>query len=1215
LKRFLIPVLLVVLAAQPFVAWADEAVVPTINASLATVDVHVGSGQQFGSLQAAIDSIPGGLSSNYRILVHPGTYLTDALLTGKNTGSGAVISIENAEQTKPLFVGSETRGGGTWSALPGYTDIYYTSGGGVLAVTDKNDRLVKVASVDELGRTNGGWYSDGNSVYVRLYDLANANSRNVELITKDYGLRVSGVPNVLIKGLRFEHYAQAGVWFDNSGSSSVRSVWTEDTGSRGPDDAGILFIGSPSSSAINVVATSVLGSGIRLSSSNGVQLYNNTFHRDTVGVDLVGSSGVTMMNNVYGVAFEAPVRIDAASRSGLQSTRNTYWNPSGMVGEVNGTAYGTVADLGIAAGGESASELANPRYRSTTSAKSSEVSTLLSTITSLDQNLFGGAGWSANTNAANLGWDQSYLADAYLKLYRATRDTRWLQKIVVQSDAVWANATENAASPGAGPDGYLGWSTSRYSVALAKPSTISSTGGSIRMVNSSGGVLTPPNQDYRIYGPGNGDSIPSKKVEVRFTSGDHYELWDVTSGSACHFYCSSSVANYPSGSSNVTIDDPNLESMSAYDIRFQIAGPPPPAVGDIYRIELVAKKELEYPNLDARLVAPMIDFAAEVRHDPSIQQISANGGTLLSKANDYINKTATHIFPKWEPYYRYLPNTPGNFGIPGGVYTYPSDPQYVLPSNTYPMNMQADIGRLWVYMCEATGQLSYCDHARTIAQFISSRFDVRTSSDGSEFYYWDYWEPAGAWDTWATVIPEDVNHGGLVADFVMAMRELGQGFSDTDLVRMRNTFTKQLWNPVTKQIYWYFDRTTPLSYGASIYWFHDWLDLPGAESVAQLTYDIYTTTSGYNTVTGVVYQMMADAALKMSRQSGAENYRVRSGSSAIRTGNNHGYDQDYDGRVRSALGTFDRGAFSFIPLERLSGSNRYNTAIAISKDQYPQGTNANAVVLVRGDVFADGLSGAPLASQENAPILLTKSGQLLPEVLDEIKRVLPSGGKIFVLGGTAAISDTVVAPLTAAGYQVERLSGVDRYETATVVAARLNQVTEAFIASGTSFPDPLAASAVAANRKAAILLSKKTSLPSSTKNFLQGRTWSNLHLVGGTAALDGNVETAVAAYGSTDRIWGSNRYATATALAKNFFATTDSVTFSTGTNFPDSLVAGPHAGSGQVAGPIILVQPTAVPKEVSSYLGQYAAQIMSGFIYGGAAAVSDSVKAQLESLL
>ena len=57
---------------------------------------------------------------------------------------------------------------------------------------------------------------------------------------------------------------------------------------------------------------------------------------------------------------------------------------------------------------------------------------------------------------------------------------------------------------------------------------------------------------------------------------------------------------------------------------------------------------------------------------------------------------------------------------------------------------------------------------------------------------------------------------------------------------------------------------------------------------------------------------------------------------------------------------------------RLEGPTRYATAVAVSQEQFLVPGSADAVVLARGDDFADALAGAPLAHHLHGPLLLTR---------------------------------------------------------------------------------------------------------------------------------------------------------------------------------------------------------------------------------------------------
>ncbi|MDQ1431010.1 MAG: hypothetical protein QOF40_1612, partial [Actinomycetota bacterium] len=149
------------------------------------------------------------------------------------------------------------------------------------------------------------------------------------------------------------------------------------------------------------------------------------------------------------------------------------------------------------------------------------------------------------------------------------------------------------------------------------------------------------------------------------------------------------------------------------------------------------------------------------------------------------------------------------------------------------------------------------------------------------------------------------------------------------------------------------------------------------------------------------------------------------------------------------------------PASRLAGPNRIATAIAASEDIYSDAGSASAVVLSRSDSYADALAGTPLATANAGPLLLTGRDQLDPETEQEIKHVLPPGGVVFLLGGTAAISADVSTHLDSMGYSVVRLAGVDRYGTAVAVADEIGSPDTLLLATGTDFRDGLVAGAAA----------------------------------------------------------------------------------------------------------------------------------------------------------
>jgi len=282
---------------------------------------------------------------------------------------------------------------------------------------------------------------------------------------------------------------------------------------------------------------------------------------------------------------------------------------------------------------------------------------------------------------------------------------------------------------------------------------------------------------------------------------------------------------------------------------------------------------------------------------------------------------------------------------------------------------------------------------------------------------------------------------------------------------------------------------------------------------------------------------------------------------------------------------------------RVAGTDRLATAVAVSQNSFPAG-NAGAVVLARGDDYPDALVGGPLAAAKNAPLLLTEGSTLPAATATELKRVLPAGGTVYVLGGTSAVPVSVATQLTGFGYKVVRYFGANRYATAVAVAKALGSPTTVLLATGTNFPDALAAGPAAAHVHGAILLTDGSAVPTETATYLAGAHVT--YAVGGPAA---------AAAPSATAILGSDRYATAAAVATKFFPTSAVVGVATGASFPDALAGG--AQLALMGGPLLLSSLGSVPASTSSYLNADHSVLTNVYVYGGTAVLGTTVVGQL----
>lgn len=288
-------------------------------------------------------------------------------------------------------------------------------------------------------------------------------------------------------------------------------------------------------------------------------------------------------------------------------------------------------------------------------------------------------------------------------------------------------------------------------------------------------------------------------------------------------------------------------------------------------------------------------------------------------------------------------------------------------------------------------------------------------------------------------------------------------------------------------------------------------------------------------------------------------------------------------------------------LTRLSGIDRFQTAVSISKEGWPSGSSS--IVLARGDSFPDALAGATLAAAFDAPILLTDSTALPISTQNEIIRL--QSKHVFILGGIGAVSSNIEDSLKAFGCSVTRLGGNDRYETAASIASYLNRNNllksdKSVIAYGENFPDALAISSWAARNGIPILLSDTNSLPASTSQALIDLQVSSTIIVGGSGVITPNVESQLP---NPTRYGGSDRYDTAMKITSGLYTSTPKMFVATGEDFPDAL-----AGSALAAktGSAIVLVDRSIPLPVANFLADKVGSINEVLVLGGTGVVLDT---------
>jgi putative cell wall-binding protein len=267
-------------------------------------------------------------------------------------------------------------------------------------------------------------------------------------------------------------------------------------------------------------------------------------------------------------------------------------------------------------------------------------------------------------------------------------------------------------------------------------------------------------------------------------------------------------------------------------------------------------------------------------------------------------------------------------------------------------------------------------------------------------------------------------------------------------------------------------------------------------------------------------------------------------------------------------------------VERLSGTDRFETAAAVSL-YYASGVPV--VFIASGEGFADALAAGPAAAGMGGPILLVTGTSVPAATHSALSRLQPD--RIIVVGGESVVSKAVATTLGEYAPKVDRIGGVDRYDTSRKIAALAfgeSGTKAAYIASGLTFADAVSAGAAAAHRGAPVILvnGANGAIDAETRSAIVDLGATDLHVVGGTLVVHPGIETSLAAIpGATVlRHAGDDRYATSRLVNADAIADSEVAFLASGLNYPDALAGAAYAGS--MDAPLFLIPGGCVPAEV-----------------------------------
>ncbi|MDH4140635.1 MAG: cell wall-binding repeat-containing protein, partial [Coriobacteriia bacterium] len=327
---------------------------------------------------------------------------------------------------------------------------------------------------------------------------------------------------------------------------------------------------------------------------------------------------------------------------------------------------------------------------------------------------------------------------------------------------------------------------------------------------------------------------------------------------------------------------------------------------------------------------------------------------------------------------------------------------------------------------------------------------------------------------------------------------------------------------------------------------------------------------------------------------------------------------------------------------RLWGSDRYETAVEIARENFPGWQNVDHVIIASGEdrAAADPLAASGLVWTYGAPIFLVRSDRIPSSVMNSLMIIASVNGppEIHVVGGPVSIPQQRLSEIAAVvpGATFDRIAPYgDRFTLAASIAHRMNSerpgdhwgspfaTPRALIANGADaekFFDALALSPIAAKNGFPILLVREDSIPGPTQAALTSLGLNFRIVAGGPNTISDAVVADLDAGASTIvyRWSGRDRYETARVIMNNaralfFPRLLNTANVGVTAKLPDALTGG--AFIGLRGGSILVTRKDWVPTPTYEFLHNNTTQIGECYVFGGVNSITDDTMLDIGNAL
>ena len=386
-----------------------------------------------------------------------------------------------------------------------------------------------------------------------------------------------------------------------------------------------------------------------------------------------------------------------------------------------------------------------------------------------DARLNCGKGYSESLDSGELGWRESRILMDYVKLFRVTRDTGWLDKVVAHSDRIFGNMADHFG------DGHGTWVTPTFSVGLLR------TG---QMHNRGTGRISP--DEERVWVTHGGGVVEDGERIVEFERGRAYRIFEYGTRRVV------ARGSYKPGSP--------IPALSPFSVT--VSGRPKP--GDRFWVQTCAGEPAEWIVHQGMFLYPISQFVELVQKN---RELRASYGGAASR---YLRLIGKQIADKHERDWVDTTRT-------AGAYRVTPNRTERFPNRLLPHNMYLAMARAYVVLKDVSRKRLYIDRAERMARNFK-----RALRKTGRAYTWNYWDWTENGEPQHSGV-EDIGHGRLDVGFVVEACRRGVVFRDTDLQRFACTMLDQMWNGSMENPEMGARVDTCRGGGKSTIW--DWIDL------------------------------------------------------------------------------------------------------------------------------------------------------------------------------------------------------------------------------------------------------------------------------------------------------------------------------------------------------------------------------------------------------